>query len=43
MKAAGEFSLLARATFPLVYEFPARKLFRRILSETERSNSEQNE
>ncbi len=30
---AGKFSLLARATFPLVYEFPARKTFRKIISE----------
>jgi len=31
----GKFSLLARTTFPLVYEFPARKVFRQILSETQ--------
>jgi hypothetical protein len=30
----GKFSLLARVTFPLVYEFPARKVFRKVLSET---------
>ena len=29
----GNFSLLARWTFSVVYEFPARKVFRRILSE----------
>lgn len=28
----GKFSLIARATFPFVYEFPARKLFRKVLS-----------
>ena len=27
----GKFKLLTRATFPLVYEFPARRLFRKIL------------
>ena len=31
----GNFSLLARATFPMVYEFPARKVFQKIISETE--------
>jgi len=31
----GDFSLLAKATFPLVYEFPARKVFKKIISETE--------
>ena len=31
----GDFSLLARATFPLVYEYPARKVFSKIISETE--------
>lgn len=30
----GKFSLLARATFPLVYEAPARKEFKKVLSET---------
>jgi hypothetical protein len=29
----GKFSLLSRATFPLVYEYPARRLFRKILSD----------
>jgi hypothetical protein len=29
------FSLLARATFPLVYELPARKVFQRIISKGE--------
>lgn len=29
----GRFSLLTRVTFPLVYELPARKLFRKVLSE----------
>ena len=29
----GKFSFIARATFPLVYELPARKLFHKILSE----------
>ena len=29
----GNFSLLARTTFPLVYEFPASKVFRQVLSE----------
>jgi hypothetical protein len=28
----GKFSLLARATFPLVYEYPARRVFRKVLS-----------
>lgn len=36
----GGFSLLARATFPLVYEFPAKKVFRKIISETEILNSD---
>jgi len=31
----GRFSFLARATFPLVYEFPARRLFKKILAEKE--------
>jgi hypothetical protein len=31
----GNFSLVARATFPLVYEFPARKVFQKIISEAE--------
>jgi hypothetical protein len=31
----GNFSLLARWTFPLVYELPAKKVFKRIISETE--------
>ena len=29
----GNFSLLARITFPLVYVFPASKVFRQVLSE----------
>lgn len=29
----GNFSLLTRATFPLVYEFPARKFFNKVLRE----------
>jgi hypothetical protein len=28
----GKFSLIARATFPLVYEFPAKKVFQQVLS-----------
>jgi len=35
----GNFSLLTRATFPVVYEFPARKVFQKIISETEIFNS----
>ena len=31
----GKFSLVARATFPLVYEIPARKVFQKIISATE--------
>jgi len=31
----GNFSLLSKATFPLVYEFPARKLFRKVISENQ--------
>ena len=30
---SGKFSLLSRATFPLVYEFPARSRFRKVLAE----------
>lgn len=33
----GNFSLLARWTFTLVYEFPAKKVFKKIISETENS------
>lgn len=33
----GNFSLLARWTFSLVYEFPAKKVFKRIISETDKS------
>lgn len=29
----GRFSLLTRATFPIVYEFPARKFFKKVLRE----------
>ena len=30
----GNFSMLARATFPLVYEYPAKKVFREVLAQT---------
>ncbi len=33
----GNFSLLAKWTFLLVYEFPAKKTFKKIISETETS------
>lgn len=35
----GNFSLLARATFPIVYESPARKIFNQTISETQILNS----
>lgn len=34
----GKFSILARATFPLVYEWPARRTFRSVIAQTSRKD-----